>query len=78
MREEKILADWSDTIYSVSLSQDDSYVVYGRYDGYIGICNIESGQEIEIPGHDSCVFSVCISSTSRYIVSGGRDKTMRI
>ena len=35
-------------------------------------------QEAVLQGHTDCVTSVAITSDNKYIVSGGRDKTVRI
>ena len=38
----------------------------------------EKTQEAVLHGHAEEVYSVAITSDSKYIVSGGRDKTVRI
>ena len=67
------------TIYSLSISPDNEYLISGSYDGTIRLWNLHTKTCFSVyKGHFSPVLCVKFSPISHYFASGGCDKTARL
>ena len=67
------------TIYSLSISPDNEYLISGSYDGTIRLWNLHTKTCFSVyKGHFCPVLCVKFSPISHYFASGGCDKTARL
>ncbi|CAD5939887.1 trypsin-like peptidase domain-containing protein [Planktothrix rubescens] len=73
------------SIYSISLSQDNKYLVTGGEDGLIKIWDLATGLQSStlpllqtIQAHNNPILAVKISPDGKMIASGGWDKTIKL
>jgi WD40 repeat protein len=66
------ITEYGDSVFSVAISQDGSYVAAADFEGRVGVWDARSGEEVARFDHDgSSVYSVAISQDGKYVVSGG-------
>lgn len=74
-----ILGKCSDTIYSLAITTDNLFIIFGKYNGDLGIVSLEGDMpEVNFPCHKNCVNSICVSSSNKFIISGARDRSVQI
>ena len=69
----------TDCVNSVTVSNDDRWIVSGSDDNSVHVWDASTGVELmELKGHTNYVFSVAVSSDSKWIVSGSLDNSVRV
>ena len=72
--QEFVFKEFISYVLSVSITDDNKYVISGGGDCDIRILNLlEKHQETVLKGHKSCVTSLKITHDNKFIVSGSTD-----
>ena len=74
------LRDPEDTVLSIAVSQDKRWVVSGSDNGFIGLWDMSSRskEQLVLRCHQGPVSCVTLSSEKCLVISGSRDKTVRV
>ena len=79
LTQEAILEGHSKCIWTIAMSSDETYLVFGSEEKVLRIWNlIDRKQEGILEGHTDIVTKVVISSDRKHIVSCSLDRTLRI
>ena len=69
----------SDTVRSVAINSDCTYICSGSDDKIIKKWSLQTGELIKtMKGHSNYVNSVAISSDDKFIISGSRDDSVKV
>ena len=67
----------NDNASSLAFSKNGEYLIWGSWDGTIGLWRVSSGERIKtLTGHSDPVTSVAFSGDGEYLASGSMDYTI--